>query len=129
MSYKRGINKRNSALQNRRYLKLKMKNTETLYDYLNQKLPNAVNYDEFYNLFYALFCTLDILPENLRTLKITKEVLAYTFAKLATVKEINNSSFEDISNVEHWLNQIRENMIKDKWPNIENARILIKKSS
>lgn len=129
MSYKRGINKRNSALQNRRYLKLKMKTTETLYNYLNQKLPNAVNYDEFYNLFYALFCTLDILPENLRTLKIKKEVLAHTFAKLATVKTINNSSFEDIRNEEHWINQIRENMIKDKWPNIENAIIFLQKNS
>lgn len=125
MSHKRGINKWNSALQNRRYLKLKMKTTQSLYNYLNQKLPNKVNYDDLFNLCYSLFCTIDILPENLQKLAISKEVLGETFAKLASMKEVNSIPSENIQNKEHWISQIRTSMIIDKEPNIKNAQNLL----
>lgn len=111
-----------------------MNNSETLFNFLNQKLPKTVNYDELSNLCYALFCTLDILPENLRTLKVSKEILAETFSKLTIEKEIilncNESNFqftslENINNEIYWIQKISECMINDKWPNIENARILV----
>ncbi|WP_178991042.1 hypothetical protein [Winogradskyella schleiferi] len=113
---------------------IETESAEILYDYLNLKLPNSLNYKELYNLYYSLFCTLDILPENLKSLKLTKETLALTFAKLSTVKNIsklpNQHSSElllisNIQNKKYWIQQIGIFMKADKWPNHENARKLI----
>ncbi|PKV48883.1 hypothetical protein ATE84_0899 [Aquimarina sp. MAR_2010_214] len=107
---------------------------EILYNYLNQKLQNSLDYEDLYNLYYSLFCTLDILPKNLQSLKLTKEVLALTFVKLVSKKNIvqpsieNNSQltyFNDVTDKNHWIEQIKICMIADKWPNTERARILL----
>lgn len=103
-----------------------MNNSETLFNFLNQKLPNTVNYDELSNLCYALFCTLDILPENLRTLKVSKEILAETFAKLTREKKVFSVPSEDIHIQIHWINQINTAMINNDWPDIEKAGITLK---
>jgi hypothetical protein len=114
--------------------KLEIESAEKLYDYLNLKLPNSLNYEKLYNLFHSLFCRLDILPENLKSLKLTKEALALTFVKLSTEKNItellNQYSSElitinDIQDEKYWIEQIAICMRADKWPNHENARILI----
>ncbi|WP_299256728.1 hypothetical protein [uncultured Aquimarina sp.] len=110
---------------------------EILYNFLNQKLQTSLNYEDLFNLYYSLFCTLDILPENLRSLKLTKEVLAITFVKLVFKKNItefsneNNSqltTFRDITDKNHWIERIRIRMIADKWPNKEKAQILLGKN-
>ena len=106
---------------------------KVLFSYLSLKLENAVNYEDLFNLCYTLFCTLDILPENLKTLKLSKEVLAMTFAKLARERKIINFNtnksielmFNDISDEKHWIEQIKVHIIADKWPNKESARILL----
>ena len=107
---------------------------EKLYDYLNLKLPNSLNYAELYNLYYSLFCRIDILPENLKSLKLTKEVLALTFVKLSTEKNITELlkqysseliTINDIQDEKYWIKQIAICMRADKWPNHENARILL----
>jgi len=103
-----------------------MNSVEKLYDYLNQKLPSSVNFEDLYNLYYSLFCTLDILPENLKSLKLTKEVLVLTFAKLSSRKNITKLvSKNNIMDKNYWIEQIAVSMRADKWPNHENARILI----
>ncbi|MBC8756413.1 hypothetical protein H2O64_17185 [Kordia sp. YSTF-M3] len=111
-----------------------MESVEKLYNYLNLKLPNSLVYEDLYNLYYSLFCTLDILPENLKSLKLTKEVLAKTFVKLATEKNITNFpnqhssellSINKIQNENYWIEQIAIFMRADKWPNHEIARKLI----
>ncbi len=85
-----------------------------------------------------MFCTLDILPENLQSLKLTKEVLTLTFVKLVSKKNItqfsieNNSQsavFNDITDENHWIERIRICMIAGKWPNTESARILLEKTN
>lgn len=114
--------------------KVEIESAEKLYNYLNSKLPNSLNYEEFYNLFYSLFCSLDILPENLKSLKLTKEVLALTFVKLSTEKSItellNKYSSElitinDIQDEKYWIEQIAMYMKANKWPNQKKARILL----
>ena len=107
-------------------LNKKMNSTEKLYDYLNKKLPSSVNYEDLHNLYYSLFCTLDILPENLKSLKLTKEVLALTFVKLSSIKKITKLvSNNNITDENYWIEQIAISMTEDKQPNHENARILI----
>lgn len=77
------------------------------------------------NLCFLLFCSLDILPENLQSLKITKNVLALIFTKILTE---NHNQFNDlfhIINEQHWIEQIDKSMKKNNWPNIEKAKILL----
>lgn len=104
-----------------------LESAEKLYDYLNQKLPTSVSYKDFYNLYYSLFCTLDILPENLRSLILTKETLAFTFVKLSVSKNITELiSNDNITNENHWIEQIAISMRADEWPNHKNAKMLIR---
>jgi len=99
---------------------------EKFYDYLNLKLPHSMNYDDLYNLYYSLFCSLDILPESLKSLKLTKEVLALTFVKLSTEKNITKLLLiNHIQDKKYWIEQITICMRADKWPNHENASILL----
>ncbi|MFI1770148.1 hypothetical protein [Thalassobellus citreus] len=111
-----------------------IESAEKLYEYLNPKLPNSLIYEELYNLYYSLFCTLDILPDKLKSLKLTKEALALTFVKLSTEKNItelfnqSNSELITINNIQdekYWIEQIAICMRADKWPNHEKSRILI----
>lgn len=103
-----------------------MNSSEKLYKYLNLKLPGSVDYEDLYNLYYSLFCTLDILPDNLKSLKLTKEVLALTFAKLSSNRNITKLVFNNkITDENYWIEQIAISMTADKWPNHEKARILI----
>lgn len=112
------------------------RSAKTLFSYLSLKLENTLNYEDLFNLCYTLFCTLDILPENLKTLKLSKEVLAITFSKLAIERNIINFNpnksielmFNDISDEKHWIEQIKLHIIADKWPNKESARILLERS-
>jgi len=112
------------------------RSAKTLFSYLSLKLENTVNYEDLFNLCYTLFCTLDILPENLKTLKLSKGVLAITFSKLAIERNIINFNpnqsiglmFNDISDEKHWIEQIKLHIIADKWPNKESARILLERS-
>ena len=99
---------------------------EKLFDYLHLKLQKTINYDELNNLCFSLFCTLDILPENLQSLKITKNVLALIYTKFLTENFNEFSDLDTIINEEYWIEQIRKSMVKDIWPNIENAKILLK---
>jgi len=103
-----------------------MNSSDKIFDYLNLKLPNSVNYEDLNNLYYSLFCTLDVLPKNLKSLTLTKEVLAKTFAKLSTEKNITELvSINDVRDEKFWIEQIATFMRADKWPNHENARILL----
>jgi len=86
----------------------------------------------------VLYSVLHIryLPENLKTLKLSKGVLAITFSKLAIERNIINFNpnqsiglmFNDISDEKHWIEQIKLHIIADKWPNKESARILLERS-
>lgn len=99
---------------------------EKLFDYLNLKLQKTINYEDLNNLCFSLFCTLDILPENLQSLKITKNVLALIYTKFLTENFNEFSDLDTIINEEYWIEQICKSMINDIWPNIENAKILLK---
>ena len=101
--------------------KVEIESAEKLYNYLNSKLPISVDYKELYNLCFSLFCTLEILPEKLRSLKVTKGVLALTFMKIATMKNVEECKTEI-----DWIYQI-DNFLKldNNIPNHENARTLL----
>ncbi len=107
---------------------------ENLFDYLNVKLLNSLNYSELFNIYYSLFCTLDILPENLKSLRLTKEALALTFVKLSIEKNITGLlnpysseliTINDIQDEKYWIEQITICMRADKWSNHKNAKILL----
>lgn len=103
-----------------------MNSSVKLYEYLNPRLPNIINYEDLHNLYYTLFCTLDILPDNLKSLKLSKEVLAKTFSKLSSEKNITKlESNCNLTDENYWIEQIAISMRADKWPNYEKARILI----
>ena len=98
-----------------------MDSAEKLYDYLISELPNSVDFKDLYNLYFSLFCTLDILPKKLRSLKISKDVLATTFMKIAVTKDI-----QEYSNKRDWIEQIDKfSNLENKYPNLKSARILI----
>lgn len=99
---------------------------EKLFDYLHLKLQKTINYEDLNNLCFSLFSTLDILPENLQSLKITKNVLALIYTKFLTENFNEFSDLDTIINEEYWIEQIRKSMVKDIWPNIENVKILLK---
>jgi len=98
---------------------------EKLYNYLTLKLQKTINYEDLNNLCFSLFCTLDILPENLQSLKITKNVLALIFTKILIENSIEYSDLDNIINEENWIKQIDKSMKNNNWPNIENAKILL----
>ncbi|RBW57528.1 hypothetical protein DS884_10760 [Tenacibaculum sp. E3R01] len=99
---------------------------EKLYEYLNSELPYSLTFENLHNLYYSLFCSLDILPEYLKSLKLTKEVLAFTFAKLSTRKSITESiSNDNITDQNYWIEQISISITADEWPDYENAKKLI----
>lgn len=101
--------------------KIEIESAEKLYDYLILKLTNSVDFSDLYNLCFSLFCTLDILPENLRSLKITKSVLAQTFMKISLTKNIS-----EYTNESDWIEQIGNFLkLENNYPNHEYARILI----
>ncbi len=95
--------------------------SEKLYDYLNLKLQKPVSYEDLNNLCFSLFCTLDVLPKNLKSLEVTKGVLALTFMKIAAIKNVSEYATES-----SWIDQI-DNFLKldNSFPNHENARILL----
>jgi hypothetical protein len=98
-----------------------MDSAEKLYDYLILKLPNSVDFRDLYNLCFSLLCTLDVLPENLRSLKITKSVLVLTFVKISVIKNVS-----EYTNESDWIEQIDSFLkLDNNYPNHENARILL----
>ncbi len=101
--------------------KFEIESAEKLYNYLKLKLPKFVDYKDLYNLCFSLFCTLDVLPENLRSLKVTKEVLAFTFVKIAVIKNIPEYITKN-----DWIELI-DGFLKldNNFPNHENAQILL----
>ncbi|CAD5343503.1 hypothetical protein FLA105535_03501 [Flavobacterium bizetiae] len=99
---------------------------EKLFDYLHLKLQKTINYEDLNNLCFSLFSTLDILPENLQSLKITKNVLALIYTKFLTENFNEFSDLDTIIHEEYWIEQIRKSMVRDIWPNIENVKILLK---
>ena len=101
--------------------KSEIKSAEKLYDYLISKLPDSLDFKDLYNLCFSLFCTLDILPKNLRSLKTTKSVLAITFMKISEIKNIT-----DCANQINWIEQIDSFFkLESNYPNHENVRILL----
>ncbi len=100
---------------------LEIYSVEKLYNYLILKLPNSIDFKDLYNLCFSLFCTLDILPENLRSLKITKDVLAVIFMRIAITKNISDYASERdwIEVIDSFLN------LENNYPNHESAKILI----
>ncbi|WP_435263813.1 hypothetical protein [Tenacibaculum sp. nBUS_03] len=103
---------------------LEINSTEKLYDYLVSELPNSVDFKDLYNLCFSLFCTLDILPDQLRSLKINKDVLAKTFSKLSITKNIPG-----YSNEKNWIEQIDGFLnLKNNFPNHEKSRTLIRRN-
>ena len=92
-----------------------------LLKYLILKLPETIDYEDLYNLHLSLFCSLDILPENLRSLQITKDVLAVTFMKIADTKDISEYKTEA-----DWLAQIDNFLTSEtQYPDYHKAKQLI----
>lgn len=107
-----------------------MNSSESLFEYLNQKLVNPIKFKDLNNLYFSIFCTTDILPSELQLLKITKPVLSKTFAKLAnglTIIEKNNSEFliEDLSKEKYWIDLIDTNLKIGKTPDLKSANALL----
>ena len=99
-----------------------MENIEKIYKFLNQKLDNPTNIN---NLYFSLFCTIEILPKNLNTLNVTKEVLDKVFAQLTIVKNISEFSKSDYKE-NYWIELIDGFLKLGIQPNLKNAQKLLK---
>ncbi|WP_299680613.1 hypothetical protein [uncultured Tenacibaculum sp.] len=83
-----------------------------LYNFLTLNLPDLVTYKDLYNLCLSLFCSLDILPDHLRNLKIDKDILAIIFNK--------------ISKKNNWAEEIDSFLkLENNFPDHEKAKLLI----
>lgn len=101
--------------------KPEMVSAEKLYDYLILNLPKSIDFRDLYNLCFSLFCTLDVLPKNLRHLRITKSVLVLTFMKITEIKNIS-----EYINETDWGEKIDSFLkLENNYPNHEKARLLI----
>ncbi len=121
LAEKKMIEQNISEFETQKLSEVEIKSSEKLYNYLKLSINQPVNYEDLNNLCFSLFCTLDILPENLQSLKITKGVLAVTFTKIATIKGVNKNRTE-----KDWHKQIDNYLkLKNNLPNHQNARILL----
>ncbi|MTH14176.1 hypothetical protein [Flavobacterium sp. LC2016-01] len=109
-------------------------NTNELFYYLNQSLPNNVTYTELSNLCLTLFCTCSILPERFETAIIDKDKLAIIFSKIAKEKNIVSypstasfygASFHNTSSEGHWLEIMASVLKLAREPNIAEAKNLL----
>jgi len=121
LAEKKMIEQNLTELETQTLSESEMDSAEKLYNYLILKLPNSVDYKDLYNLCFSLFCTLDLLPESLRSLKITKGVLALTFMKIAVIKNISEyiTERDSIYQIDSFFK------LDNNLPNHENARILL----
>jgi len=94
-------------------------NTEKLYEFLTLKLIKPIKYQDLSDLCFSLFCTIEILPESIKPIKITKETLGLTFEKIS----FSNNMFEYSKN--YWIKQIEKYMKLGKYPNLKDAQILL----
>jgi hypothetical protein len=122
---KKMIEQNLTELENPTLSESEIESYEKLYKFLNLKLQKPVNYEDLNNLCFSLFCTLEILPQNLQSLKITKKVLSKIFAQIASENNIEFNGLDNIAKENNWIDQIDKSMTLDKWPNIEKAGILL----
>lgn len=97
-----------------------MESTDELFNYLKPKLKDSINQRDLNNLCFALFCSTDILPQNLKSLRITKDVISQTFMKLAIAKRVDGKYTEN-----DWVDLIDKSIRLGKLPNFEKARTIL----
>ena len=77
-----------------------------LYDHIRARNPDGLPHEDAVQIFLWLFCTTSVLPESLRSERITKEVLVDAFEKLT---EDGLILYENLSEeTVEWAGLVRE---------------------
>lgn len=118
-------------------MEIKMNNSDKLFLYLNEKLQNSIAFEDLFNLFFSLYCTISILPKNMQSFEMTKEVLAEVFAKITREKYKLGYHFDNMKDAnvninplidEFWISLISEYLKNGILPNLLNAEALLSSS-
>jgi len=103
--------------------------TDKLYIYLKKKTQNS-DFEQIRNLFYSIFCTIDILPFDFQSIEITKEVLAIIFSKIVKEKLGIDHKFISLSNSnpatsQYWIELINKYLLMGESPNLLEAKNIL----
>ncbi|MEW7280342.1 hypothetical protein ABW636_17260 [Aquimarina sp. 2201CG1-2-11] len=114
-----------------------MDSIKDFFSYLNESLPDDINYRELSNLCLTLFCTISVLPEKFQSLALNKENLAIVFSMIAKEKGISSyppiasiygASFQNSYDKGHWL-EVQTSVLKlGNKPDIKGAEKLFESS-
>lgn len=61
---------------------------EKLFEHINAKSSSGIPYSDAVQLMLCIYCTLDVLPKEFHTIKLTRQELANLFSKLSAVGKI-----------------------------------------
>jgi hypothetical protein len=96
---------------------------DLLFDHIAKKSPRGIPYSEAVQLMLLLYVTLDVLPEELRRLPLTRQRLAKVFSQLTVSKLVlfdpadtscdGGPTHSDPARQEHW-EDLAERLMRGK---------------
>ncbi|CAM1362462.1 conserved hypothetical protein [Tenacibaculum litopenaei] len=102
--------------------------------YLNESLPDNIDYKDVSNLCLSIFFTVDFLPKKYQSLELNKEVLSIVFSEICKEKGIiaypnsaviYGASFHNSHDKGHWLEVLASVFKLNIEPNIKEAKKLL----
>ncbi|TPN87381.1 hypothetical protein [Aquimarina algicola] len=111
-----------------------MDSLNDFYHYLNQSLPNDIQYRDLSNLCLTLFCNVSILPDKFQSIKLDNENLAIILSKIAKEKAIPSypstasiygASFHNSYDKGHWLEVMASILKLGTQPDTKEAEKLL----
>ncbi len=112
-----------------------MNDYDKFYLYLMEELPVEIAIVDLEDMCFALFCTVAILPKKYQSLKITKEVLAGAFAKIAEKRNESDNLIRDETDSgifiseKYWIDMISKKLSIGKMPNIKIMKKLLRSNN
>jgi hypothetical protein len=109
-----------------------MNDSDKFYLYLMGELPVEITIGDLEDMCFTLFCTVAILPKKYQSLKITKEVLAGAFARIAEKRNESDNLIRDEADSsvfileKYWIDMISKKRSIGKMPNIRAMKKLLR---
>ena len=104
------------------------------FSYLDEFLPDNINYIDLSNLCLAIFITADVLPKEFKALELNKEFLSIVFSKICKKRNITTypyeasiygASFHNSHDKGHWLEILASTLKLNTKPNIEEDKKIL----
>ena len=72
------------------------------------------------------------IKEQKESTELVNTIVSSIKSKLPSIDELiklaKEKDIEDCPTAENWIEYLRKSIIKDEWPNIENARLLLNRN-